>query len=98
MGLSPTKVHFYADDTVLYTSASSLQEAVNYLQSAFNQIQNSVVGLRLVLNAKKTKFMVFTRSHTPCNSSITTITGTQLEKVSSYKYLGIWLERNSDLN
>lgn len=52
-GLSPTKVHLYADDTILYTFASSVQEAVNYLQSAFNKIQNSLVGLRLVLNAKK---------------------------------------------
>lgn len=91
-GLSPTKVHLYADDTILYTFASSVQEAVNYLQSAFNKIQNSLVGLRLVLNAKKTKFMIFTRSRTPCNAAIFTMNGAQLEKVSSYKYLGIWLD------
>uniref|UniRef100_A0A3B3TFJ6 Reverse transcriptase domain-containing protein n=1 Tax=Paramormyrops kingsleyae TaxID=1676925 RepID=A0A3B3TFJ6_9TELE len=92
LDLIPSKVHFYADDTILYTSASSLLEAVSYLQSAFNQVQKSLVGLKLVLNAKKTKFMVFTRSHLLSEYTILTENGAPIERVSSYKYLGIWLD------
>ena len=47
---------------------------------------------KLVLNAKKTKFMLFSRStNTDFNSvNITTLTGYNTERVIDYKYLGIW--------
>lgn len=90
--LKQTKVHLYADDTILYTSATSVEEALTYLQSAFIQVQISLVGLKLVLNATKTKSMVFTRSRSPINYTISTQGGTPIERVSSYKYLGIWLD------
>ena len=43
--LKQTKVHLYADDIILYTSATSVKEAITYLQSAFSQVQISLVGL-----------------------------------------------------
>uniref|UniRef100_A0AAR2LDX0 Reverse transcriptase domain-containing protein n=1 Tax=Pygocentrus nattereri TaxID=42514 RepID=A0AAR2LDX0_PYGNA len=47
---------------------------------------------KLFLNAKKSKFMLFSRSAiTHFNSvNITTLTGSNIE--SEYKYLGIWLD------
>lgn len=46
--LNQTKANFYADDTILYTSATSLKEAIYHLQSAFSQVQKSLLGLKLV--------------------------------------------------
>lgn len=41
---------------------------------------------------KKTKSMVFTRSHSLIDFTILTQDGTPIERVTSYKYLGIWLD------
>lgn len=58
--LQQAKVHLYADDTILYTTASSVKEACAQLQTAFNHVQTFLIGLKLVLNAKETKMMLFT--------------------------------------
>lgn len=52
------ELHLYADETVIYSVAPSLNQAINDLQLAFQQHQVSLHGLKLVLNTKKTKFMV----------------------------------------
>lgn len=86
--------HLYADDTILYTSSPSLNTAISSLQISFNNLQYAFSNLRLLLNTYKTKFMTFNRhlSQTPNNASISTLDGTALQPVSSYKYLGIWLD------
>ena len=92
-GINPARFHLYADDTVVYTVASSLTQAIELLQDAFNTLQHSLLRLRLVLNAKKTKYMTFSRSR--ANTAvppILTLEGTCLDKVASYKYLGIWID------
>ena len=76
----------------LFTVASPLQVAIDLLQSAFNQIQSSLIQLKLVLDAKKTKCMIITRSRVSITHyTISTLVGTHLERVTSYRYLGIWL-------
>ncbi len=35
-GVEPANVHFYADDTIIYTMAPSLKVAMDSLQNAFN--------------------------------------------------------------
>lgn len=47
------KVHLYADDTIIYSVASSLTQAVNESQTAVQQQQALLYHLKLVLNAKK---------------------------------------------
>ena len=92
--------HLYADDTVLYCIADSAELAVTKLQLAFNSLQNALVELRLVLNAGKTKFILFSRS-TISDSDIPTIksvTGSTIERVFEYKYLGIWLDAKLSFN
>ena len=61
---------------------------------SFNAIQLSFRGLQLLLNASKTKCMLFSRSlPAPAHSSsITTLDGSDLEYVDNYKYLGVWLD------
>ncbi len=47
------------DDTVMYCSASPGQQALYKLQSAFDVFQSRLYRLKLVLNADKTKYMLF---------------------------------------
>ncbi|CDQ92719.1 unnamed protein product [Oncorhynchus mykiss] len=87
-------IHLYADDTILYTSGPSLDTVLSNLQTSFNAIQHSFRGLQLLLNASKTKCMLFNRSlPAPARpTSITTLDGADLEYVDIYKYLGVWLD------
>uniref|UniRef100_A0A8C8IVK7 Leucine-rich repeats and immunoglobulin-like domains 2 n=1 Tax=Oncorhynchus tshawytscha TaxID=74940 RepID=A0A8C8IVK7_ONCTS len=87
-------IHLYADDTILYTSGPSLDTVLSNLQTSFNAIQHSFRGLQLLLNASKTKCMLFNRSlPAPARlTSITTLDGSDLEYVDIYKYLGVWLD------
>src|SRR4029434_9777193 len=52
--LEHCKVHFYADDTILYASAPSIDQAVSNLQHAFDCVHDSLKSLKLILNASKT--------------------------------------------
>ena len=54
-------IHLYADDTILYTSGPSLDTVLTNLQTSLNAIQHSFLGLQLLLNASKTKCMLFNR-------------------------------------
>lgn len=92
--LSNAMYHFYADDTVIYCTASSTAQALELLQSAFNTVQNRLKQLKLVLNVQKSKIMVFTNSRQlpVSSSSILTSEGNEIELVNSYKYLGIIID------
>ena len=84
-------IHLYADDTILYTSCPSLDTVLTNLQTSFKAIQLSFRGLQLLLNASKTKCMLFNRS-VPASAhthSITTMDGSDLEYVGNLKYLGV---------
>ncbi|CDQ98814.1 unnamed protein product, partial [Oncorhynchus mykiss] len=72
----------------------SLDTVLSNLQTSFNAIQHSFRGLQLLLNASKTKCMLFNRSlpAPACPTSITTLDGSDLEYVDIYKYLGVWLD------
>jgi hypothetical protein len=54
-------VHLYADDTILYTSGRSLNTVLTNLQTSFNDVQLSFRGLQMLLNASKTKCILFSR-------------------------------------
>ena len=87
-------IHLYTDDTILYTSGPSLDTVLTNLQTIFNAIQLSFRGHQLLLNASKTKCMLFNRSlpAPACLFSITTLDGSDLEYVDNYKYLGVCLD------
>ena len=87
-------IYLYTNDTILYTSGPSLDTVLTNLQTSFNAIQHSFRGLQLLLNASKTKCMLFNRLP-PAPSrptSITTLGGSDLEYVDNFKYLGVWLD------
>ena len=86
--VTKAKCHFYAGDTVLYCSASSLGSDTEKLQSAFNTIQGNLHKLRLVLNSDKTKIMCFSKSrNTDHFCPIATLDKRVIERVPVYKYL-----------
>ena len=89
--------NFYADDTIMFSSASSLASATKDLQSAFNVVQQNLHGLRLVLNIDKSKVICFTRSNKTSDmddNQIVTLNNKVIERVATYKYLGFFLEEN----
>ncbi len=59
MSTTTCHLYFYADYTVLYSSANSIQSAIDNLQLSFNTLQHALLNLKLVLNADKTKVMFF---------------------------------------
>ena len=89
-----TNFHFYADDTVIYCSASTPNQALCKLQIAFNTVQHNLYDLKLVLNAEKTTLMLFTKAKSKPSDlpPITTLQGSVIESVSQYKYLGIIID------
>ncbi|CDQ97981.1 unnamed protein product [Oncorhynchus mykiss] len=78
-------IHLYADDTILYTSGPSLDTVLTNHQTSFNAIQHSFRGIQMLLNANKTKCMLFNRSlSVPARlTSITTLDGSDLEYVDN---------------
>ena len=93
LAVGDSLIHLYTDDTILYTSGPSLDTVLTNLQTSLNAIQHSFRGLQLLLNASKTKCMLFNQSlPAPARpTSITTLDGPDLEYVANYKYLGVWL-------
>jgi hypothetical protein len=86
-------IHLYADDAVLYTAGPSLEFVLNALQQSFLSVQQAFSTLNLVLNASKSKAMWFGKTNVPLPTGvITTSEGLELEVVTSYKYLGVWLD------
>lgn len=43
--------HLYADDSVIYTYAPSIEQAVQELQIVFNSLQTALLSFKLILNA-----------------------------------------------
>ena len=53
---------FFADDTISYALGSTPAQALIHLQSASDAPQISLLNHRLLLNAEKTKHIVFSTS------------------------------------
>ena len=72
----------------------SLDIVLTNLQMSFNVIQHSFRGLQLLLNASKTKCMLFNQSVPFTARRLASLlwTVTDLEYVDNYKYLGVWLD------
>lgn len=93
--LSDADIHLYADDTIIYCSAPSMERCISKLQVAFERVQRSLLSLKLVLNDKKTKYMTFARSRRNIPiPPLLTLQGSSIDLVSSYKYLGFVLEED----
>ena len=80
------------DDTVLYSSGSSLTFPFEKAQKAFNNIQQNLYDLIIFPNSYKTKCIVFSNTKHSENHVITSLEGHSIEKVKTCKYLGVWVD------
>ena len=89
----------YADDTVLYITGE-LQRSTGDLQSDLSRFKSWCDRNQLTMNIKKTKYVTFglkTKTRKIGNHSLF-INDTRLERVTSYKYLGLTLDMNLNYN
>ena len=82
----------YADDTVIYITGE-LNVTTNLLQSDLNCFKNWCDKNQLTMNIKKTKYVTFgLKSQTRnVNNHDLFIQQIKIDRVNSYKYLGITL-------
>ena len=86
---SNTCIVLYADDMLLYRVINSPNDYVT-LQANVDLLSNWVVKNNLTLNASKCKFMVISRlQKKPVPVPQLKLYNNLLERVSSYKYLGV---------
>lgn len=78
----------YADDTMLI--ADNMQD----LQRLVNTVGQHSRLMGLNINTKKTKFMIITRNLNAFEDSQLTFNATCIDRVSKFKYLGIWLSED----
>ena len=90
----------YADDTVIYQSGVSKEEATNKLQYSLNIFTEWCSVNALTINAKKTKLMAFgSRSRVKKAKEVVVTLGNQkLSQVPSFKYLGMILDSTLNFN
>ncbi len=93
VNIDNARSHFYADDTVIYSSAPTQQQALGHVQSAFDIIQARFFTLKLVLNVEKTTFMWLSNSRNSLDGCCSpNSAGKLIALVSAYKYLGIIID------
>ena len=76
----------------MYSIASTADQALSLLETDMKILQGFYIQLKLVLNAKKTHFMIFNRFKKLVENTLalTSLDGSQINQVSAYKYLGTW--------
>ena len=93
-------IGMYADDTVIYFSATSPSLIKQVLQNDLNYVEQWLQENKLVLNQSKTKWMLFgTRQKLEHSSDIEIqFHGQNIERVSSFCYLGVTLDEHLSWN
>ena len=85
----------YADDTVVYLSGNNELELSNKLNEDLSKLSKWWRQNKLTVNCKKTKYMVMgSRPRTSkCEDLNLKIEENKLERVNTYKYLGVTLDQ-----
>ncbi len=84
----------YADDTAIVFSHTDFKQIEQVLNSELGKVKSWLDKHKLTLNTKKTKYMIFgteKRLHKVRKMSIA-IGGEELERVKTFKYLGVHLD------
>lgn len=88
------KTTLYADDTALTYSCDNVDEMCNILNENLSQVDLWLRKNQLSLNVSKSKYMICGTKH--CVEKFNTmnlmIRNVPIERVDSYKYLGVWFD------
>ena len=87
LGISKLNILAYADDIALI--ASSIPD----MNSLYDKLKNKFQELGLQINQSKTKCMFFGLTDKKCCPKSAILAGDELERVSTYKYLGHYIEQ-----
>ena len=89
----------YADDSVVFASGKTLQEASDLVQNDLNGVGTWCKYHKLSINVNKTKAMHFGVKEIDDNLDLNiAISNNQIEFVNCYKYLGIHLDSKMSFN
>lgn len=96
-------ISLLADDTLLTIIANSYNEVINKLNHDLNKIYKWLCMNKLKLNVQKTKWICFFGARHLGSSNVTTCTdvkinGEVIKRVSSTKYLGIFIDEKLDFH
>src|SRR5207253_9388785 len=87
------KCRLFADDLVLYQTITCNDNSI-LLQNNICKLENWCSLNSMDLNMNKSVSMTVTRLHSPNNNRTYVMGGVALNKVNSYKYLGIMISSN----
>lgn len=90
-----SKILMFADDLVLISIDEDPTVATNNLKRDLDAVMNYFLDLNLLLNPKKSKIMNFNKYWHRANRDVfpdIKINGTAIEKVDSFKYLGVTID------
>ena len=91
VALSDGSMTLFADDMMLYRPIHTVAD-FRLLQTDIDKLCNWTDNNLLKFNSRKCKYMIISRKiQPPLPGTPLTVNGSLLEKVESYKYLGVWL-------
>ena len=88
-----TQLLLYADDILLYCRINNDAD-YHLLQQDIDTMETWLLQNHLQLNAAKCKYMTISRKHSPPLNYQLSILNHRMEKVTEFKYLGVWLSDN----
>ena len=86
-------VKLFADDTFLCAQDTNLESLENYVNIELDKVFVWLASNKLTLNVKKSKYMLVSRKKSIPDLCIQ-INGCHLDQCDSYKYLGIYIDKN----
>lgn len=81
----------YADDGALWVKGRNIPFITNKMQEELNTVVKWARKWGFKISVAKSKFVVFSRSKKKWNISLS-LYDSSIEKVDSFKYLGVWLD------
>ena len=92
--LSEANVILFADDTLLFLAAPSLDVLYNTIHNTVSEFLTFSQQNLLTLNFPKTLFMIFSRLLSSVGNDQTMVRGNVIKKVATTKYLGLLIDEN----
>ena len=92
--LSEAGVILFADDTLLFLAAPSLDVLYNKIHNAVSEFLTFCQQILLTLNFSKTFFMIFSRLSSSVGNDQIMVRGNVIKRVVKTKYWGVLIDEN----